>query len=64
MKIDIAEVGAGRRSGEFIGKLLEIWEASVRASHHFLTEDDITSLFPQAEDAIRQIPILRMKRDK
>ncbi len=63
MKIDIAEVGTGRRSGELIDVLLEIWEASVRASHHFLTEADIVRLTPQAEGAIRQIETLWVLED-
>ena len=46
------------RTPEFIAGLLGIWEASVRASHHFLTEEDIQSLCPQAEEAIRQIETL------
>ena len=46
------------RTPELIAGLLGIWEASVRASHHFLTEDDIQSLCPQAENAIRQIETL------
>ena len=46
------------RTPEFIDGLLGIWEASVRASHHFLTEEDIQSLCPQAEEAIRQIETL------
>lgn len=29
------------RTPELIAELLRIWEASVRASHHFLTEEDI-----------------------
>ena len=27
-------------------ELIEVWEASVRATHHFLSEEDITSLKP------------------
>ena len=46
------------RTPEFTAGLLGIWEASVRASHHFLTEEDIRSLRPQAEEAIRQIETL------
>ena len=46
------------RTPEFTAGLLGIWEASVRASHHFLTEDDIRSLCPHAEEAIRQIETL------
>ena len=46
-----------------IGDILEIWEASVRASHRFLTEEDIGSLYPQAEDAVRQIETLWVIQD-
>ena len=46
-----------------IGDILEIWEASVRASHRFLTEEDIGSLYPQAEDAVRQIETLWVMQD-
>ena len=54
----------GSRTPEFIAGLLGIWEASVRASHHFLTEDDIRSLCPQAEEAIRQIETLWVVDDE
>ena len=51
-------IGKDARTPELVAQLLDIWEASVRASHHFLTEDDIRNLLPQAEDAIRQIETL------
>ena len=44
-----------------IANILEIWEASVRASHRFLTEEDIRSLYPQAEEAILQEAILQIE---
>lgn len=56
--IDIETIAEDARTPELLAGLLAIWEASVRASHHFLTEADISSLFPQAEDAIRQIETL------
>lgn len=34
------------RTDEFIQELLQVWEASVRATHHFLTEADINFLTP------------------
>ncbi|MDR0828467.1 MAG: GNAT family N-acetyltransferase [Desulfovibrio sp.] len=44
--------------GDF-ARLLQIWEAAVRASHDFLTEDDIadireqlSDIFPQTEDLV------------
>ncbi len=56
--IRTANIEKDARPPEFIAGLLEIWEASVRASHRFLSEDDIRNILPQAEDAIRQIETL------
>ena len=56
IKVDSIEKDA--RTPELVAGLLGIWEASVRASHHFLTEEDIRSLCPQAEKAVRQIGTL------
>lgn len=56
IKVDSIEKDA--RTPELVAGLLGIWEASVRASHHFLTEEDIRSLCPQAEEAVRQIGTL------
>ena len=56
--VQINNIEKDSRTPEFIDGLLGIWEASVRASHHFLTEDDIRSLCPHAEEAIRQIETL------
>ena len=53
--VQINNIEKDSRTPELIAGLLGIWEASVRASHHFLTEDDIRSLCPHAEEAIRQI---------
>ena len=50
--VQINSIEKGSRPTELIAGVLGIWEASVRASHHFLTEDDIRSLCPQAEEAI------------
>ena len=61
--MEIITIEKGRRSPMLIGKLLEIWEASVRASHHFLTEADITRLTPQAEGALRNIETLWVMAD-
>ncbi len=40
--INIGNIGKELRSPELITSLLAIWAASVRASHHFLTEKDIS----------------------
>ena len=33
-----------KRSAELIDNLMDIWDASVRASHDFLTDDDISEI--------------------
>ena len=58
INIKIDSIRKDVRTPELLDELLGIWEASVRASHHFLTEDDIRNLYPQAEEAIRQIETL------
>jgi putative acetyltransferase len=47
-----------------ISELVEIWEASVRATHHFLSEDDIAFFKPLVRDEF--IPMLHVDcaRDK
>ena len=54
-RVNIEAVERGERKPMLIDNLLKIWEASVRASHHFLTEADIKRLVPQAEEALRQV---------
>lgn len=46
------------RPTQCLAALLEIWEASVRATHHFLSEQDILSLKPLVETGLREIPSL------
>ena len=62
--VQINSIEKDSRPTELIAGVLGIWEASVRASHHFLTEDDIRSLCPQAEEAIRQIETLWVVEDE
>lgn len=63
MKFSIKSSEKSKRSPELTAKLLSVWEASVRASHHFLTKTDITRLAPQAEEALRQIETLWIVED-
>lgn len=56
--IDIITVEKDQRNSQFVEKLLKVWEDSVRASHYFLTEEDIIGLTPQAEEALRCVEIL------
>ncbi len=62
--MNITTIEKDQRSPILIGKLLEIWEVSVRASHHFLTEEDIVRLTPQAENALRCIETLWVMEDE
>lgn len=46
------------RSAELIDSLTRLWEASVRATHHFLTEDDIVEIrgyLPLAFDNVKHL---------
>lgn len=63
METSIITVEKDRRTPVLIGKLLDLWEASVRASHHFLTEADIRMLSPQAEEALRHVDTLCIMQD-
>lgn len=62
-EFNIEAVERDKRSPMLISKLLHIWEASVRASHHFLTETDIKHLTRQAEDALWHIKTLWVVQD-
>ncbi len=44
-------------------ELLPLWEASVRATHHFLTESDIAGLKPLVEAGLRGVATLAVIRD-
>lgn len=54
----IVPVACDDRDPRLLAGLLAVWEASVRATHHFLTEGDIARLAPVAADAMRQIETL------
>ena len=56
--IGIDNIEKAVRDPELIAEMLGIWESSVRASHHFLTDGDILRLMPQAEEALHQIETL------
>jgi putative acetyltransferase len=44
-------------------RVLEVWEASVRATHHFLTEADIQFFKPLVRDGLPHVPQLACVRD-
>lgn len=43
------------RTSEFIAELLDVWGASVRATHHFLVEKDIHSIKPHVQQGFIEI---------
>jgi putative acetyltransferase len=45
-------------TAEDLPRVVEVWEASVRATHHFLTEADIEYLTSLVEDDIGQVQTL------
>ena len=49
---------SSERTDDLIHTLVELWNASVRATHHFLTEEDILRLTPFVYEAIRGITTL------
>ena len=61
--IHITAIEKDNRNSKLINSLLDVWLASVRASHHFLSETNIRTLTPQAEEALRQIETLWIIQD-
>lgn len=60
----ILDLSASGRTDELIARLLEVWNASVRATHDFLTEEDIIRLAPYAEGGMRGIETLSVVFDE
>ena len=52
-----------KRTTDLINALTELWERSVRASHHFLNEDDIARLREFVPQALRGIQTLAVAYD-
>lgn len=44
-------------------RVIEVWEASVRATHHFLSEGDIQFIKPLIPEALSQVAELACVRD-
>ena len=45
-------------------EILDTWESSVRATHNFLSEDDIISIKPQVVEGVKYVSNLLCVRDK
>lgn len=51
------------RDENLVASLLSVWEESVRATHLFLTEDDICRIREQVPDGLKQIETLIVAED-
>lgn len=47
-----------------IEEILDTWESSVRATHHFLSEEDIISIKPQVVEGVKYVSNLSCVRDE
>ncbi len=57
-KYNVRVVAKNERDSLLISKLKKVWEASIRATHHFLSESDIIDLRPQVEVGLQYIDVL------
>lgn len=51
------------RTGKLTDALTALWEASVRATHHFLTEEDVRKLLPFVREGLSGTGILAVAYD-
>ena len=63
MLITTTEIKKEQRDTALIEALTCLWENSVRASHHFLTEVDIANLKPYVKEALQAIDTLLIARE-
>ena len=61
MKVKIVEVT--NRTPDFISQLLEVWEGSVRATHLFLSDEEIKSIKKYVPQALNEIAHLVIAED-
>lgn len=55
--------GIAAIAAEDMPRVVEVWEASVRATHHFLTEADIQYLKPFVDGGLTELEVLAGVRD-
>ncbi len=60
--VSLCEISRKERCGAFTAEAVSLWEESVRASHHFLTEADIAALRPYVAEAVGAIDTLLAAR--
>lgn len=60
----IIEIAPQSRDDQLIENLVELWENSVRATHLFLTDTDITSIRQYVPEALKAVPHLLIAKDE
>ena len=55
---------AEQRPQTLLNHLLSLWESSVRATHHFLSEKDIVLLRPMVLEAVKKVPVLLLAMEQ
>lgn len=52
------------RTAELLDSLINVWERAVRATHHFLTEQDIQNLIPHGRRALNMVDLFVVNENK
>lgn len=61
--VTITETKTEKRDNAFLDAITCVWEKSVRGSHHFLSDNDITSLKPYVREALQTINTLIVAKE-
>ena len=62
--MDLREIKPEDRTAELIERLLKVWEDSVRATHLFLSDDEIMSIKEYVPEALKGIANLIIAEDE
>lgn len=62
--MDLREIKPEDRTAELIERLLKVWEDSVRATHLFLSDDEIMSIKEYVPEALKGIDNLIIAEDE
>lgn len=62
--MDLREIKPEDRTAELIERLLKVWEDSVRATHLFLSDDEIMSIKEYVPEALKGIAYLIIAEDE
>lgn len=54
----LREISRSERTEKLVNQLVQLWESSVRATHHFLTGQDIQNIRPIVKEVLQTIGIL------